>query len=185
MYRLPRAYDDGMIISCRSYEEDSCLCFKSLIDKGRKFDVVFVDSFHTYESSKRDLELALLVLDKNGTLVVHDCDPPSIEYTLPESMNGNWTGETYLAFLDFITEKKYINHCVIDMDWGCGVIRWNNADAVNENKANMLSTTCRKKNDDATRPLYYQWEYFREHRTGLLNLKSVTEFTKSYQMQEE
>jgi hypothetical protein len=182
MYRLPPDYNDGMIISCGSSADDSCLCFKSVIDQGKKFDLVFIDPFHTYEASRRDLELALLVLDEKGTLVVHDCNPPDKQCTLPQSMNGAWLGETYLSFLDIVREKNKLSYCVVDMDFGCGVIRWKNAVAALENSENMMGTTCKKMNNISTRPSYYNWEYFEKHHAKLLNLKCVTEFKKLYQM---
>lgn len=181
MYRLPPNYDDGMIINCGTESTDSCLCFKSLIDNGRHYDVVFVDSFHSYEASRRDLELALLVLNRKGTLVVHDCNPPSEIYTQPQSMNGEWVGETYLALLDFVREKKCISYCVVDMDWGCGVIRWKNEIIADKYKASVVSGMCTKLNDSTTREPYYDWSYFQEHHARLLKLKSVTQFKKLYE----
>jgi len=182
MYLTPADFNDEMIVSCQSPAEESCLCFKELIDREKKFDVVLVDPFHTYESSRRDLELALLVLDENGTLVVHDCNPVDKALTSPEFNNSLWMGETYLAFLDMLGEKNFLNYCVVDIDFGCAVVRWNNAEAVEENNTYITRTSCRKLSGDSAVP-YYEWEYFREHHARLLNLKSATEFKKSYQIQ--
>ena len=66
MYRLPPDYHDGLKINFSTTSTDRCLCFFLLIDKKKSFDVVFIDSYHTYEASRRDLELALLVLDKKA-----------------------------------------------------------------------------------------------------------------------
>lgn len=178
MYRLPPEYDDGMPISCRSPANDSSACFKSLINQGKKFDVVFVDPFHTYEASRRDIELALMVLNTEGTLVVHDCNPPDKKYISPVFTSGSWVGETYLAFIDIVRENDKVDYCVVDIDWGCGVIRFNNAASATAYNARMVGKTCGRLNNYRTRKKYYDWEYFDKHRISLLNLKSVKEFKR-------
>ena len=180
MYRLPPNYNDGMAVTCSSLTVESCDCFKHLIDQDKKYDLVFIDSYHTYEASRRDLELALLVLKPTGTLVVHDCNPPSEIYTRPESMQANWTGETFLAFLDFVRETENLDYCVVDMDWGCGVVRWSNPSLAISHVVPTSTGLCRRA--DSTWPgySYYQWKIFDQHRNSLLNLKSVAAFKDLY-----
>ena len=183
MYRLPPGYDDEMPISCRSPSDDSSACFKSLLDQGKKFDVVFVDPFHTYEASRRDIELALMILNTKGTLVVHDCNPPDKRYVSPHLTRGDWLGETYLAFIDIARENYKVDHCVVDIDWGCGVIRFNNSVSAAANDGGMIGVTCKSLNDYKTRirQKYYDWEYFDKHRNSLLNLISTKEFKRLVQ----
>ena len=93
-------------------------------------------------------------------------------------MNGQLVGETYLAFLNFVNEKDCIDYCVVDMDWGCGVIRWKNDEIADKYKASIVSGTFTNMCDATIRAPYYDWSYFNEHHTHLLKLKSVVEFKK-------
>jgi hypothetical protein len=54
MYLLPPDYDDGLSIICRSESEDSHECLAPLLAREDRYDVIFVDSFHTYECSRRE-----------------------------------------------------------------------------------------------------------------------------------
>lgn len=180
MYRLPPDYYDGMLVTCGSSTAESCDCFRLLIEQDKKYDLVFVDSYHTYEASRRDLELALLVLKPTGTIVVHDCNPPMEIYTCPESMQGNWTGVTYLAFLDFVRETVNLDYCVVDMDWGCGVVRWSNPRFAKKHVVPTSPSLCRSADASLPGYSYYKWEIFHQHRGSLLNLKSVEAFKDLY-----
>jgi hypothetical protein len=88
-----------------------------------KYDLIFVDSFHTYECSMRDLLLARALLTDRGTIVVHDCNPHDEDLASPTYRPGSWCGATYAAFIDFMLNSSDLVHCTIDEDVGLGVIR--------------------------------------------------------------
>lgn len=54
------------------------------------FDIIFIDADHSYESVKKDLENALLILNKHGIILLHDTDPMTEIYTLPGACNDSY-----------------------------------------------------------------------------------------------
>lgn len=75
MYRCPPDHDDGMGIDFRSADLDIGDCVERIRAGGVRYDVILVDPFHEYETSVRDLKLAIELIGDGGTIVVHDCDP--------------------------------------------------------------------------------------------------------------
>jgi len=75
-----------------------------------------------------------------------------------------WNGDVYKAIIRLRATRNDIDVCVVDTDYGCGVIR-----AVAPNDANLLKSEY-TRNQDIT----FQW--FAENRARLLNLKSYDEF---------
>ena len=182
MYQSPLGYDDGMEIAYRTSSEDSGECFRALQERHRKFDLIFVDPAHTYESSRRDLELALELMNPHGTLVVHDCHPTTPEIASPQFREGVWLGLTYLAFLDLIRERPELDYCVVDFDNGCGVMRRRETTrapgAIGPAPAVwMTSLRSGMPGHD-----YRDWPTYMANRTEILNLVSVPEFLRRYRV---
>ena len=75
-------------------------------DVGESFDVVFVDPHHDRSTSRVDIEQGLDVLAPGGTMVVHDCLPPRKSMAGQDFEHGEWLGQTYLAFLDVMSERR-------------------------------------------------------------------------------
>jgi hypothetical protein len=133
------------------------------------FDVILVDPYHTFEQSVKDIETALRLVSDQGVIVVHDCNPPEEELIRETWVPGGWCGQTYQSFLDFRLRNPYIETFVVDIDYGCGIIR---------------------KRYPALKPLFLEdglqfsdivkWEYFYENRKKLLNLITVEEFLNHY-----
>src|SRR5262245_57904629 len=121
MYRCPDDFDDGMRIEFRSVDLDIASCTKQI--GHLRFDVILLDAFHGYETSLRDLNFARDFLTDHGTVVVHDCDPPSEQVACPDFITTSWAGVTYKAYLDFVMECDDLVYFTIDTDWGCGIIR--------------------------------------------------------------
>jgi hypothetical protein len=66
---------------------------------GLKFDVVFIDADHCFESAKKDFYNALDVLNEFGIIMMHDSDPISLEYT-----NPGYCGDSF-RMIDHIIEN--------------------------------------------------------------------------------
>ena len=66
--------------------------------EGKKYDIIFVDPWHTFEQSKRDISVAINLVSDNGIIVIHDCSPEHFSLTGQYSMGG-WCGQTYEAFI--------------------------------------------------------------------------------------
>jgi hypothetical protein len=47
------------------------------------YDIIFIDASHEFQQVKKDFENSMKVLNKNGIVVLHDTDPYSREYLLP------------------------------------------------------------------------------------------------------
>lgn len=136
--------------------------------KNNKYDIIFIDSFHTFEHSIQDIEFAYSLLNDNGFIIIHDCAPPSIN-VIGEYKSGAWCGQTYSAFIHFRMKTPYIKSSVVNVDFGCGIISKNN-----------LNNDVFKLDNLLTLKEVSQWHYFTNNKKKLLNLISVKEFKKLY-----
>jgi hypothetical protein len=101
----------------------------------KKLDVVFIDGLHTYEQSLRDAENSLAILNDNGVIIMHDCNPkseaaahPALSTTAGEHQNssgfaGEWNGDVWKTVVHLRSLNNEISVIVIDCDQGLGVIR--------------------------------------------------------------
>lgn len=94
-----------------------------------KWDVIFIDGLHTSYQVERDIKNSLNHLSENGTIVLHDCNPPT-EYHARADYNdygtiagGCWNGTVWKAIYKLRCFNKDVDVCVVDKDWGCGVVR--------------------------------------------------------------
>ncbi|MGA2655176.1 MAG: class I SAM-dependent methyltransferase [Gammaproteobacteria bacterium] len=171
MYRCPDNYDDGLQIDFRSPHQDSTTCINAL--KNAHYDIILVDPWHEYITSQRDLALALKLIKKNGTIVVHDCLPPNQKTAHFQPQQGAWCGVTYKAFVDLVTTQSNLNYCTIDTDYGCGLIRKNGRRYGSPHDPHdPIIQEWLKIDDDFDRAFYF----FHKHCHKLLNLISVEEF---------
>jgi len=165
MYRCPDDYSDGLEIDFRTRGVGISPFFDEVRHRDTKYDIMLLDSSHTYECSMRDLSYALSALVDGGILVVHDCDPPG------ES------GVAYAAFVDFVLDRDDINYYTVDTDFGCGVIK----------KRCSLASPDRISGVPATEGLRLFWEAirsdetlrhagFKKRKRELLRMISVREF---------
>ncbi len=177
LYDAPGNFSDGLKTSTRSSSLDSRECLQPLLDAGRAFDIIFLDAHHTYEASRRDLELALRLLAPHGILVAHDCYPleTDLEYAGAEYRDGDWMGVTYLAFLDTAKAHPEFVHNVIHVDHGIGLLYRRGslghraaAEAADSPRQALLATD------------YHRWDTFHAHAPAVLNLISTTEFVDRY-----
>lgn len=97
----------------------------------KKIDVAFVDGFHSYKQSLRDVENCLNYLNEDGVIVMHDCNPSSATLATPfdsyEEKNkagcrGNWTGDVWKTIVHLRSQRNDLNVMVLDQDFGLGVI---------------------------------------------------------------
>jgi len=136
----------------------------------KTYDIIFVDGLHTDEQVYKDIKNSILHLNKNGFIVVHDCNPIEEFHTrsYEEYLNhrGVWNGTVYKGFIKI---KKELNdwHCfVINEDHGCGIITQNKTFKM----FNNLSYDYNVNN--------INWKYFNENRKILLDLITYSEFIK-------
>ena len=175
LYRVPPGFDDGAPIDYRTASEDCAPLLERLAAEGRRYDVILVDPFHTYDCSRRDLELAMRLLAERGTLVVHDCNPPDRALVRPSFRPGRWCGVTYAAFLDFVASREDVAYCTLDTDYGCGIVRRRSA-ATDAGALGPISRRRQRGWRIASRSRLTRWPYFARHRRELLRLASPGAF---------
>lgn len=89
---------------------------------GQLFDVVFVDPWHSMGDSRTALRWGFERVAQGGWLVVHDCWPKALELLGDYPGHGaSWCGDTWRAFQE-LARAQANPWCVIDVDYGIGVI---------------------------------------------------------------
>lgn len=138
-----------------------------LLSKNIKFDVIFIDGLHLAEQVDRDIKNAINFLNKNGFIVLHDCNPPTEwharethKYEISPAMQ-NWNGTTWKAFMKYRYASDLFS-CCIDTDWGIGII--------------SLNTDFGQK--PSTRNPFYEFQIFSQNRKESLNLVTFEEFQR-------
>lgn len=101
--------------------------FFSKQKENMKWELVFIDGLHEATQVERDIYNSLKHLSENGTIVLHDMLPPTLEHATTGDKYGNWNGDCYKALLAFIRDDIFGNYSVrvVDTDWGCGIIQRN------------------------------------------------------------
>jgi len=117
------------------YKQTSDEFFRSLengeLDKESEFkwDVIFIDGLHTSYQVEKDIKNSLNHLSENGTIVLHDCNPPTEYharadyYDINTPAGGYWNGTVWKAIYKLRCLNQDVDVCVVDKDWGCGVVR--------------------------------------------------------------
>jgi hypothetical protein len=127
-----------------------------------KYDLIFIDGLHEYSQVKKDIENSLNHLQPDGFIVMHDCSPVSYDAQLPDRKTIAWNGDVWRSFVEFKQNNPLHECCVIDTDFGVGVIK---------NNSNRFYTT----------PLIdMSYQIFDSNRKQLLNLITWDEFKATY-----
>jgi len=140
--------------------------FFDMINEDVEYDIVFVDGLHVEDQAQRDIENSLLHLSEGGVIVVHDCNPPTEwhQRSYEEFLQhySPWNGTTWRGFVNLRASRPDIEMCVIDTDWGCGIVTQNG-----------------EGQDVIDLPDNYTYTDFQAHRKEWLNLISVDEFLQT------
>ena len=90
--------DDGLPVTYRLHSDDA---FAEIQNDGKHYDIIFVDGWHTFFQAENDILNSIECLGDDGTLVVHDCNPPEESHT-GESLSrpdDEWCGNVYQVLL--------------------------------------------------------------------------------------
>lgn len=87
-----------------------------------KFDIIFIDGWHHAEQMEIDVHNALAVLNPNGFIICHDCNPVDEKMQIIPRQQKIWTGNVWKGWVK-LRQLPFISMFVLDMDYGCGVIR--------------------------------------------------------------
>jgi hypothetical protein len=123
------------------------------------FDIIFIDGLHWSEQVYKDITNSLKILSEGGYIICHDMNPHSefIQRYPQPKVESEWTGDCWKSWVKLKSERDDINMCVVNTDYGCGVI------TKGEQKLITID-------EELT------WEVLDNNRHQLLNLISVDEF---------
>ena len=173
MYRCPDDFTDGLPIDFRVRDLDTARCVEDLHRKGQRYDIILVDPWHEYEPSYRDLETALSLVADHGTIVVHDCLPPSDETINPTYAPGAWCGVTFMAYVDFVARNEALSYRTVDTDYGCGIVR-PRGEAPTSLPAELLDSWKEHSGDPKA-----AFQFMQANKWHLLQLVSIDEFIRA------
>ena len=93
--------------------------------KENKIDVAFIDGLHTYEQSLRDAVNCLLYLKEGGYIVIHDCNPLTLEAASSQIPQKpiNWNGDVWKTIYHFRKYENCFDCYTLDFDEGLGILR--------------------------------------------------------------
>jgi hypothetical protein len=99
------------------------------------FDIIFIDGLHYSEQVIKDVLSSIKILNKDGIIILHDCNPKKEkEASYPYSGTNIWNGDVWKAYLHF-REYDNLDMIMSDFDHGCGLIKIRqNQDKINLNK---------------------------------------------------
>jgi hypothetical protein len=126
-----------------------------------QYDIIFIDGLHHADQVTKDINNSLRHLVIDGFIVMHDCNPVSYDAQKVPRETIAWNGDTWKAFVNFKAHNPGFKCCVIDTDFGVGVIQ---------------------KHIDSYSTEVKEWEYeqFNNNKEQLLNLINWDEFKTTY-----
>jgi len=124
-----------------------------------RFDLIFIDGYHHCLEVNRELEAAFKHLAVGGTIVLHDCNPPTeVIGSYPQHPNTiAWCGDVWRTVALWRTRSD-VTLVTLPQDWGCAILQ----KGVNRNPYTLPVALVE----------WYQlpWTTFEQERSTLLNL---------------
>ena len=112
------------------FDQESDTYFARIDNKAR-YDLIFIDGLHIADQVERDIQNSLRHLSPGGTIVLHDCNPPTLAHAgeEPEIWKGEgdnrhfvWCGTVWKA-VSKLTLWESLDFVTIDTDWGVGILQ--------------------------------------------------------------
>lgn len=139
----------------------------------KKIDICFIDGMHEFDFVKLDVLNTLKFLNKDGVIILHDCNPLKAEAEISyaewekKGFSGVWNGDVWKVIVLLRSVRKDMNVFTLDTDHGLGIITW----GIQQAKLNFSEEQIRQfsfKDIDANReewlnlkPENYLLEYFK------------------------
>jgi hypothetical protein len=149
--------------------DDFFLKYAPGIFQKRKLDIVLVDGMHEFDYVNKDILNSLNNLSDNGFIVVHDCNPVTVEAACSfeewkaRGFAGIWNGDVWKSVTWLNKTRPDLDVFVADCDYGLGIIK----------KAKALR---RIGNNELYTPDYFRkltYNDFMNFREDYLNLKPI------------
>lgn len=130
------------------------------------WDIIFIDGLHISNQVEKDILNSLNHLSENGIIVLHDCNPSDIwfareDYIIDGVAHG-WNGTVWKAVYKLRATRPDLFVCTVDTDYGIGLIK------------KGTQKCCEFDNE------YYEYRKFETDKKKYLNLISVEEFKKIF-----
>jgi hypothetical protein len=139
--------------------------FLQLAADSKPYDLVLVDGLHLERQVLRDVLNSLDHLALGGAIVLHDCNPPREAFQTEEyDGHSQWHGTVWKAFARLRMTRPDLAMCVVDTDWGVGVVTRGSQD--------LFPAI---PDEDLT------YAFLDSHRKELLNLVTKEEFPSTAQ----
>lgn len=129
--KIKKAFRRFSNLWAKFYEKTSDIFFAenaSTLFQKNKIDVCLVDGMHEYNFALRDIENSLKFMQKDGVVLVHDCNPVSKEASVSfeeykkRGFVEDWNGDTWKAIVHLRSLRDDINVFVLDCDQGLGIV---------------------------------------------------------------
>lgn len=164
--------------------EDKTKCFIGTassyfnINSDKLFDIIFIDGSHLFEDVLEDIYLSLDHISDNGTIVLHDCNPPNSQFQERQQVPGcpGWTGDVWKAIHYLKKRRKDLYIYVVDTDYGCGVIRKHNKKYNHAATTMFVKMTFLQKIYLRIISVFYSYSKLANNRKSLLGLITTDEF---------
>lgn len=144
----------------------------ALISLNKQFDLICVDPFHEYKESKRDFNILASLLSRDGILLSHDCFPFNKTVCLPKYTDGNWCGETYIAYVEFANKNPNLFYGILNIDTGIGIISKNPIDCLSNNLNKEKQEELLSMFNSGIEYLIY-YDYFCNNSKDIINAISI------------
>lgn len=180
----PEPYHEGKARACETgaiseLEKATSDQYFAEIRCQKKFDIIFIDGLHLEKQAMSDIRKSLRRLRHNGTIVVHDCNPPLANLAAKEPRvfvrhadrpeYSLWNGTTWKAFVRTRLYRRDLTTRCVDADWGCGIIQ----------RGPWIPWDGELMDEAEFRP-WFNYDIFAERRAEYLNLITPREFKEIY-----
>jgi len=156
--RIKTKYKDGVDPAGKCNYVMTSDKFFATISKEQMYDIIFIDGLHIKEQVLKDVHNSLNHLSRDGTIVMHDCNPLKAGHATEKYNGGVWNGTVWKAFAELRMTRKDLSMYTVNKDCGCGIIK--------------------KGNQELFPKAELTFDFLEKNRDKLLNLISVDEFIK-------
>jgi hypothetical protein len=138
------------------------------ITEDTKFDIIFIDGLHLDFQVDLDIKNSLKHLKEGGTILLHDCNPPTQFHadTKPNfgpPANGEWNGTVYLSLIKLRLYNNNVKLRTVNSDWGVGILTKELSESINVFPNDAMS-----------------WDFFDSNRNEVLDLITPSDFLELY-----
>ena len=88
----------------------------------KKFDCIFIDGLHIYNQVKKDIVNSIAALNKNGTIILHDCLPQTLSAQAVPRFRYLWNGDVWKAIVEART-WAHVDTITVPIDQGLSIIK--------------------------------------------------------------